>query len=94
MKKYRISRKILNPQEANEKIQNCFQAISVNIDNINYWRTKIGKPLKFIDIFILGVDKIKSPEEFIEISLEEIEKLRFKIYEDYGRFTDVKNTCA
>lgn len=91
MKRFCLTRKQLTSQEANRRMQNCFQNISVHIDNINYWNKRIGRPLEFIDIFILETDKIKTPEEFIKISLENIDYLKRKIYEDYGRFVEVKN---
>lgn len=91
MKRFCLTRKKLTPEEADQRIQNCFQGITTHIDNINYWRTKIGKPLEFIDMFILGTDKLKTPEEFIAMSREAIKYLSKKIYEDYGRFVKVKN---
>ena len=94
-KRFCLTRKKWTPKEADTQIQNCFQGISVHYDNINYWRARIGKPLEFIDAFILGVDKIETPEEFIKMSIEEIEFLRKKIYEDFGRYVnEIKNTCG
>lgn len=91
--KPRLTRKMLTPEQADQRIQNCFQAISMHCDNINSWLPKIGKPLEWIDMFILGADepKMKSAQEFIEMSQKEIEKLQWKIYNDYGRFIKVKN---
>ena len=91
MKRFVLSKKKLTAEEADKRIQALFQKITIHIDNINYWKPKIGKKLEFIDMFILGVDKIKSPEEFIKMSQEEIDYCMRKIYEDYGRFTKVKN---
>ena len=91
MRNFRLSRKKFTAKEADQQIQKCFQGITVQIDNINYWQQRIGKKLEFIDMFILGVDKIKSPEEFIKMSIEEIDFLRRKIYEDFGRYVKVEN---
>lgn len=82
----KLSRKILTAEEAEKRMANLFQALSMHFDNINYWRAKIGKPLDFSDTFILGTDKLKSPEEFIEKSIEKIEEIRWKIYNDYARY--------
>lgn len=89
--KQRLSKTILSPKEADRRIQNLFQAITVHTDNINYWFPKIGKELEFLDVFILGTDKIKTPEEFIKLSQNKIEELRWKIYNDYARFVEVRN---
>ena len=91
MKRFCLSRKKWTPKEADTRIQNCFQAITVHCDNINYWRQRIGKKLEYIDHFILGTDKIETPEEFIIMSIEEIDYLRKKIYEDFGRYVEVEN---
>lgn len=94
MKRFCLSRRQFTPKEADQRIQNCFQMITVHADNINYWIPKIRKSLDFMDSFILGVDRIKSPAEFIKLSNQEIDFLRRKIYEDYGRYVRVKNTCG
>ena len=91
MRKFTLSRKKWTPKEADQRIQCLFQMISVHIDNINYMRTKIGKKLKFIDMFILGTDGLETPEEFIKMSQEEIDYCSRKIYEDFGRYVKVKN---
>ena len=94
MKRFCLSKKKFTPKEADQQIQNCFQAISVNIDNINYWKKRIGKKLEFIDMFILGTDKIETPEEFIQNSIETINYLERKIYKDYGRYVKVNNRVS
>lgn len=94
MKRFCLTRKKWSSEEADRQIQNCFQGISTHIDNINYWRTKIGKPLEVMDIFILGTDKLKTPEEFIAMSQEEINYLSRKIYEDFGRFVKINNRVS
>lgn len=78
-------RKPISNEKARERIAHYQQALTVDQDNIHYWRLRIGKPLEFIDTFILGVDKIKSPEEFIERSGKNMEILSLKI-EDARRF--------
>ena len=85
MKRFVKCRKILTNDEARQKIANLQQSLTVNQDNINYWKNK--KELSFCDKFILGVDKLNSPEEFIQLSKENIEYLMKKI-EDYKRFLD------
>lgn len=89
MKRFVRCRKQLTNDEARSRIANLQQAISADIDNINYWRCRIGKKLEFIDTFILGVDKIKSPEDFIKMAKESIEYKTKKI-DDYKRFLTEK----
>lgn len=93
-KRFVLSRKKWTEEEANTQIQNYFQCISTHTDNIHYWMQKKGKELDFIDVFILGTDGLKTPEEFIEMSQKEVTYLSRKIYEDFGRYVVVKNTCG
>lgn len=85
MKRFVKSRKNLTNEEARRRIANLQQSLTVHQDNINYWIPKIGKKLEFIDSFILGVDKIESPEEFIKLANEEMDYIMKKI-DDYKRF--------
>ena len=94
MKRFCLSRTQLTPKEADQRIQNCFQSVSTHINNIHYWEKRIGKKLEFIDVFILGTDKLETPEEFIKMSIEGIDYLRRKIYEDYGRFVEINNRVS
>ncbi len=88
MKRFIRCRKNLSNEEAIQKIANLQQAYTVHEDNINYWMMRIGKPLEFIDIFILETDKLKTPEEFINRSLKEMGLINLKI-EDYKRFLTI-----
>lgn len=90
MKKFKVSRKILSAKEADTKIQNAFQSMQNERENILYWLQRIGKPLEPIDSFILMTYKL-TPETAIAGSKNRMEYLHRKIYEDYGRFTKVKN---
>ena len=85
MKRFVKCRKNLTNEEARQKIANLQQVKTANNDCIFYWQTKIGKPLEFIDIFILGTDKLKTPEEFIKMSNDKLDYIQKKI-EDYKRF--------
>ena len=85
MKRFVKCRKQLSNEQARSRIANLQQVMTAHHDNIIYWIPKIGKPLEFIDIFILGTDKLKTPEEFIKMSNDEMNFLMLKI-EDYKRF--------
>jgi len=91
IRRFCLSRKKFTPAEADQEIQKCFQGIQTHNDNILYWIPKIGTKLDFLDMFILGTDKLETPEEFIKMSQDEISFLSRKIYEDYGRYVEVKN---
>lgn len=93
MKRFHLTKKVLTQEKADTLIQSCFQSISVELENIWYWKQRIGKPLSSIDNFILMSDKF-TPEDAVKYSEERIEYLEKKIYEDYGRFVEVKNTCG
>lgn len=86
-----LSRKKLSSEEADQRIQNLFQQQSMLSDCITYWRNRIGTELQPIDVFILAADKLKTPEDFIARATEQLKMNHWKIYEDYGRFTKVKN---
>lgn len=90
MRKFKVSKKILSANEADTKIQNAFQSIQNEQENILYWMQRLKKPLNPIDNFILMTDKL-TPETAITGSKNRIEYLSRKIYEDYGRFVKVKN---
>jgi hypothetical protein len=90
-KRFSLTRRKLSTEEANEKIQILFQSLSVEHENVMYWSQRIGKQLEQIDTFILMSDGISTPEEAIELSKDLQEYIHRKIYEDYGRFVEVKN---
>lgn len=90
MRKFKVSRTILSAKGADTKIQNAFQSIQNEEENILYWRQRLRKPISPIDNFILMTDKL-TPETAIDGSKNRIEYLTRKIYEDYGRFVKVKN---
>jgi hypothetical protein len=46
MKKFKVSRKILSADESDTKIQNAFQSIQTERENILYWLQRIGKPIE------------------------------------------------
>lgn len=93
----KVGRKILTSKEAHDKMQSAFQSISAHIDVINYWTSKKKEDGKFHidygDVFILNIDKL-SPQELIDMCNQKIENLYWKIVNDYGRFTKVKNTLG
>lgn len=90
MKRKIKSRKQLTNEEARQKIASLQQALITHQDNIHYWEKRIRKKLEFIDRFILGTDKLETPEEFIKMSTESIDWIMWKIKEDYGRFLTEK----
>lgn len=88
MKRFIPCRKKLTNKEARQRIANLQQSLTVHEDNIKFQWHKRGVPfqdLEFIDQIILGVDKLKSWQEFIDKSQEEIDFILKKI-DDYKRF--------
>ena len=83
MKRFVKCRKILTNDEARGKIACLQQSLTVHQDNILYWRSKTE--ITPMDNFILWTDKLKSREEFIKMSQENIEYITKKI-DDYKRF--------
>jgi len=88
--KQRLSKKVRTPEEAHQIIQSYFQKIDTIKWNIIYARKqmRLWKPFWWI----LACTKTNSWEEFIEQERKSIKEYEFKIYEDYGRFTTIKNT--
>lgn len=90
-KPFKPSMKILSHADADLKIQNAFQKIQTEQENIIYWKQRLNKKLSQIDTFILMTDKLDTAEMAIQGSRNRIEYLTRRIYEDWGRFVKVKN---
>lgn len=83
--KHRLSRKIISPKEAKDKIEMAHAMIWNNLEEICYWEQRLWKPLEPIDNFILMSDHI-TLQQAIDRAYSQVEYLQFKIYEDYSRY--------